>query len=138
MTATPRKTSILESPWYWAYVFVTAAIVILLLNQDRIYSRQAQIENKYQGRQRAVRQLSGEATDTPLSTPRETLIQLGPIFGTLGVLFLVTGLAVVRQLRRNSNRQPNARPAGDSAQLECDSSEARRGAESKTTASSIL
>lgn len=98
---TSKRPSIFESPWYWAYAFVTAAIVILLFNQQRIMTRQAQIENKYQGRQRAVRQLSGEATDTPMSTPDDTLISLAPIFGTLGVLFFVTGFGVWRQLRRN-------------------------------------
>ena len=48
------------------YLFATGALVALLLMGPKFRLRQAQIERKYQGRQRAVRQASGQAPDTPI------------------------------------------------------------------------
>ncbi len=94
-----KRESIVDSPWYWAYLFIAAALAILFVAQGRIRSRQAQIETKYQGRQRAVRTLSGQQPDTPLSTPSNTLVQLWPLFVTLTVLLCVTGYGLSRRWR---------------------------------------
>ncbi len=96
---TNEHESITDSPWYWAYVFIAAALAILFVAQERIRTRQAQVENKSQGRQRAARSLAGQQPSTPLSTPSNTLVQLWPLFVTLSVLLCVTMFGLSRRWR---------------------------------------
>jgi hypothetical protein len=85
----PPKKSVLDSPWYWLYVFSAAALAALFLAGPRYAQRQAQLERNYQARQRAVQHRVGEAPSTPLSEPSRTHIPLWPLFGVLSVLLLI-------------------------------------------------
>jgi hypothetical protein len=79
----------LDSPWYWLYLFSAAALAALFLAGPRYEQRQAQLERSYQARQRAVQHQVGETPSTPLSEPTRTTIPLWPLFGVLSVLLLV-------------------------------------------------
>lgn len=88
-TADSRRKSITESPWYWACLFCTAALVALVLMGPKFEVRQAQIERQYQGRERALQQKAGEAPSTPMSTAGDTYISLKPLSVALAVLLAI-------------------------------------------------
>ena len=87
-TAPPRP-SITDSPWYWVYLFCTAGLIALVLAQTKFATRQAEIERKAQGRQRAAQNMSGQEPQTPLSDKENTKIRLWPLYYVLGVLLAV-------------------------------------------------
>lgn len=91
------RRSLLDSPWYWAYVFLAAALAALFLMGPRYAQRQAQIERNYQARQRAAQYRAGEAPRTPLSDEERTAIPLWPLFLVLSALLAVTWYAVWRR-----------------------------------------
>ena len=99
---TNARPPITDSAWYWLYLFCTAGLVALMLMGPKFTPRQAQIERKYQGRQRAVQQVSGQNPNTPLSSARDTSITLWPLYATLGVLLVLAWL----NLLRNHFRRP--------------------------------
>ena len=71
---------ITDSPWFWAYLFGTAALIALALAGPKFGSRQAQIEREFQGRQRAAQNLNGQQPDVEMSSVGRTLITLRPLF----------------------------------------------------------
>ena len=75
-----RPRSIADSPWFWAYLFGTAALIALALIGPKYQSRQAQIERQYQGRQRAAEIEGGREPTVELSSDERTIISLGPLF----------------------------------------------------------
>ncbi|MCA9225875.1 MAG: hypothetical protein KDA47_09705 [Planctomycetales bacterium] len=87
--ATPPRKSILESPWYWLYLFCTAGLIALMLAGPKYQARQAQLERNYQGRERANQRAAGQSPDTPLSTESDTLIRLEPLYFGLGALLVI-------------------------------------------------
>jgi hypothetical protein len=84
----PGGRSITDSPWYWLYLFCTAALIALFLAQTKFAARQSQIERKAQGRQRAIQNISGKEPRTPLSDVQRTHIRLWPLFVVLGLILL--------------------------------------------------
>jgi hypothetical protein len=113
--ARPSRPSITDSPWYWLYLFATAGLLALLLIGPKFTARQAQLERNYQGRQRALQHRAGEAPHTPLSTPKDTAIRLGPLYTVLLVLLLAgwSGLWLrhVRQKKTSLYAAPEMVPA---------------------------
>ena len=75
-----------DSPWFWAYLFGTAALVALALAGPKFGPRQAQIEREYQGRTRAAQNLNGVEPNLEMSTAERTLITLRPLFIALAVI----------------------------------------------------
>ena len=90
MPQPPRMT---DSPWFWAYLFGTAALVALALAAPKFGPRQAQIEREYQGRTRAAQNLSGAEPNLEMSTAERTLITLRPLFLGLAALTTVAWIA---------------------------------------------
>jgi hypothetical protein len=84
-----RRRSVLDSPWYWVYLFSAAALAALFLAGPRYAARQAQLERNYQSRQRAMQHRVGETPSTPLSSENQTTIPLWPLFSLLSVLLLL-------------------------------------------------
>ena len=111
----PRRKSILESPWYWLYAFCTAALVALLLLGPKFAERQAQIERQAQGRERAAQQRAGKTPSTPMSTAAATIITLRPIMLLLaGILAAAWGMLWWRHFRRPNRGSVSSSAAEES------------------------
>ena len=82
----PAPRPITDSPWFWVYLFGTAALIALALVSPKFGPRQAQIEREYQGRTRAAQNLNGENPDLTMSTAQRTLVTLRPLFIALAVI----------------------------------------------------
>ena len=85
--ASPRP--ITDSPWFWVYLFGTAALIALALASPKFGPRQAQIEREYQGRTRAAQNLNKAEPDVPLSSAQRTLVTLRPLFIALAAITAV-------------------------------------------------
>ncbi|MCA9178366.1 MAG: hypothetical protein KDB14_28090 [Planctomycetales bacterium] len=79
--AQQRGSSLMDSPWYWMHLFCVAALIGLVLVGPRFAARQAGVERKFQGRQRASLNRAGKAPDTPLSSEDNLHVKLGPLYG---------------------------------------------------------
>ncbi|HMC11370.1 MAG TPA: hypothetical protein VKH44_08775 [Pirellulaceae bacterium] len=101
MPSAPRPPS--DSPWFWAYLFATAALVALALIGPKFAAGQAQIEREFQGRQRAAQNIQGQEPTGNLSTAERTLITLRPLFLALAA---ITTIAWIVFWRSHLNRQP--------------------------------
>ena len=83
----PRAArSVSDSPWFWAYLFTTAALIALAMIGPKFAARQLQIEREFQGRQRAAQNISGKLPTVPISTAERTLISLRPLFFGLAAI----------------------------------------------------
>ena len=92
----PPLRPITDSPWFWAYLFGTAALVALALAGPKFNLRQAQIEREFQGRQRAAQDLNGQEPSVAMSAAGRTLITLRPLFVALAVITIVAWLVFWR------------------------------------------
>jgi hypothetical protein len=102
MSPAPRPLT--DSPWFWAYLFATAALIALALIGPKFAARQAQIEREFQGRQRATQQTHGHEPSGQLSTAERTLITLRPLFLTLAAITITAWIIFWRtQVTRHQN-----------------------------------
>jgi hypothetical protein len=85
----PTARPITDSPWFWAYLFSTAALIALALIDPKFGPRQAQVEREYQGRQRAAQSQGGQQPNVEMSSPHQTLISLRPLLLGLACLTIV-------------------------------------------------
>jgi hypothetical protein len=83
------RSPITDSPWFWVYLFSTAALAALVLMTPKFSPRQAEIERQTQGRERAIQQQSGGQPRTSLSERDRTIISLRPLYWIFGGLLLV-------------------------------------------------
>lgn len=97
MHSAPRSFS--DSPWFWAYLFATAALVALALIGPKFAARQAQIEREFQGRQRAAQSIQGQEPTGNLSTAERTLITLQPLFLGLAAITTIAWIIFWRNQR---------------------------------------
>lgn len=106
-----ERARLTDSPYYWTYLFCTVGLILLVFMGPKIRARQAQIEQKYQGRQRAIQHLQGVEPSTPVSSPDRTQIVLGPLFASLGVILCVAWIRLWWTHFRPGFKQPTAREA---------------------------
>jgi hypothetical protein len=85
-----------DSPWFWAYLFTTAALIALALIGPKFAARQAQIEREFQGRQRVAQNVQGQEPSGTLSTAERTLISLRPLFFGLALITTVAWIVFYR------------------------------------------
>jgi hypothetical protein len=111
MSSQPAARPLTDSPWFWAYLFGTAALVALALAGPKYGPRQAQIEREYQGRTRAAQNLNGAEPDLELSTAERTLVTLRPLFILLAGITMGAWLVFWWSRRR---RQRSQQPASHS------------------------
>jgi len=81
----PRQP-ITDSPWFWAYLFGTAALIALALLTPKFGPRQAQLEREFQGRQRAAQNLNGQEPSIAMSSAERTQITLRPLLLVLAAI----------------------------------------------------
>jgi hypothetical protein len=99
-TMQPAPRPVTDSPWFWAYLFATAALVALALMGPKFSARQSQIEREFQGRQRAAQYLNRQEPSGPLSTGERTLITLRPLF--LGLAAITVAAWIVFWKKRTA------------------------------------
>ncbi len=104
-----------DSPWFWAYLFGTAALIALALAGPKFGPRQAQIEREYQGRTRAAQNLNGVEPNLEMSTAERTLITLRPLF--LGLAALTSVAWIVFWWTRRRASRPASPPSSDANSL---------------------
>jgi hypothetical protein len=95
MSAVERP--ITDSPWFWVYLFATAALIALALMGPKYAARQAQIEREFQGRQRAAQSAAGQEPSGEVSTAEKTLITLQPLFLTLAAITVASWIVFWRR-----------------------------------------
>ena len=93
----PAARPITDSPWFWAYLFGTAALIALALVSPKYGPRQAAIEREYQGRQRAAQSLNRQTPSGEMSSAERVLIPLRPLFFALAGVTLVAWLVFWRR-----------------------------------------
>jgi hypothetical protein len=98
-----------DSPWFWVYLFSTAALVALALIGPKFAARQAQIEREYQGRQRAAQQVQGAEPTGELSTAEKTLITLRPLFLGLAAVTVAAWIVTWLSWRRTHSLDSHSR-----------------------------
>ena len=98
---TSPRSSLTDSPWFWAYLFGAAALVALFVAENKFGPRQAQIEREFQARTRATQVLNGQEPSLKLSTPDNTLITLQPLWFLIAVL-TIGGWFLFWRSRRSS------------------------------------
>jgi hypothetical protein len=107
--AAPRP--ITDSPWFWAYLFGTAALVALALASPKFGQRQVQIEREYQGRTRAAQNLNGVEPNVEMSIEGRTIIGLRPLYFSLaavaGVAWIVFWWKRRQAVYASTLQQPN-------------------------------
>ncbi len=96
----PNRPPLTDSPWFWIHAFATFALVALTVMGPRMLERQAQIERKQQGRQRALESAAGQTPRTALSTPQSTKITLAPLFVIVGAVWIVAWVMLWRRSQR--------------------------------------
>src|SRR3954465_7812428 len=88
--------SVTDSPWFWVYLFATAALIALALIGPKFAARQAQIEREFQGRQRVAQSIHGQEPSGGLSTAERTLISLRPLFLGMAAITTITWIVFYR------------------------------------------
>jgi hypothetical protein len=91
-----------DSPWFWAYLFASAALIALALIGAKYEARQSQIEHQFEGRQQIVQ---GHAEQDREATPadRAGRITLQPLFFALALVTIFVWLIHWRTMRANQN-----------------------------------
>jgi hypothetical protein len=106
MNAPAPRPPITDSPWFWVYLFATAALAALALVAPKFEVRQAQVERSIQGRQRAVQSLSSEAPSVPVSQPGDTRLTLQPLFLVMAAAAIIGWIVVWRRHWRAPGKPP--------------------------------
>ena len=107
------KRSITDSPWYWVYLFCTAGAVALLLAGPKFAARQAQIERKYEARQKVAQQVAKQQLNIAEQEAEQltaTRITLWPLYLLLGVVLSVAWFNLWRRHKRQSEPESTVPP----------------------------
>ncbi len=106
MSDVAERPSLTDSPWFWAYLFGTAALIALFMASAKFGPRQSQIEREYQARTRAAQKLNGQEPSLELSTPQRTLVTLQPLWYVLAAVTILGWLLFWRS-QRAANTSPD-------------------------------
>lgn len=103
--AQPPAAPLGDSPWFWAALFAGMALVALLAMSGKYGRRQANIEQKYQARERVAWEGERQMLDVKrqkeegrekYSQPGETVIPLWPLTVPLVAVIAVSVAMLVR------------------------------------------
>lgn len=109
--ATPPRPAMTDSPWFWAYLFGTAALIALFFAGNKFGPRQAQIEREFQARTRATQVLNGQEPTLKLSTPENTLVTLQPLWFVIAVITIAGWFLFWRSHRKAAAAPPTSSPS---------------------------
>ncbi len=110
-----RRAPITDSPWFWAYLFATGALLALLLAGPKYAWRQTQIERQYTARQMAGQTRVGERGPAAASTEARPIVSLRPLYGLLGVAIIAAWIGLWATRLRINGRRPRATAASPKA-----------------------
>ncbi len=99
-----------DSPWFWGYLFATAALVALFLTGPKYRVRQPQLERQFSARQSGGQAIAGADGPVAPSTSDDMIISLYPLYITLALVLGIAwfGLWYHRyRVRRPGNRGEN-------------------------------
>ncbi len=97
---TLRNSKATDSPWFWAYLFGMFALVALSFAGPKFRARQAQLEQQFQGHERAAQIRSGQEPSVELSTPDNTIITLWPLYAGLSAATVIAWVVYWRTSRQ--------------------------------------
>jgi len=120
-TDSQPRPAMTDSPWFWAYLFGTAALIALFFAGGKFGTRQAQIEREYQARTRAAQQLNGQAPSVQLSTPERTLVTLQPLWYLLAVVTVIGWICFWRSHRAATSSPLSSVSSSDASSHHVDS-----------------
>jgi hypothetical protein len=96
-----------DSPWFWAALFSAVALAALFAMHGKYGKRQANIEQKYQARERLKWEEAGSRQKAEgrqeYSQPGETVVPLWPLAVPLAAVVVISVAMLVRG--RNNNRK---------------------------------
>jgi hypothetical protein len=96
-----------DSPWFWAYLFATAALIALAIIGPKYSRRQAQLERQFEGRQGAAVNHSQPLTAEEPAADRGTRVGLEPLYFGLAAVTVVVWLWHWRVRARGSQWHKN-------------------------------
>ncbi len=100
-----------DSPWFWAYLFATAALVALYLASPRYVDRQPQLERQFSARQSGGQAVVGADGPVPPSTSERMILSLRPLYAMFGVLLACAWIGLwYQRFRGRRSAAPPARP----------------------------
>ena len=89
-----------DSPWFWAALFAAMALIALVAMSGKYSRRQANIEQKFQARERVAWNQAGSGQraegSEEYSQPGDTVIPLWPLAVPLGGLIMVSIVMLFR------------------------------------------
>ncbi len=86
--SSPPSGRATDSPWFWLGIFLTGALVALVLTEPKFRWRQPQLERQFQARERSGQAVSAYGGPRELSQTGQMMLTLRPL-----VYFLVALLA---------------------------------------------
>jgi hypothetical protein len=108
---TLRNSAATESPWFWAYLFGMFALVALSFASPKFAARQAQLEQQFQGHERAAQIRHGEEANIELSTPQNTIVTLWPLYVGLSAATVIAWVVFWWTRKRPAIATAPANPA---------------------------
>jgi hypothetical protein len=111
-----ESSTLADSPWFWAYLFGTAALVALFLAGPRYHDRQGQLEREFSARQASGQVVVGPDGPVP-SAEGPTIISLRPLYAILAVMWSIAwGGLWWQRFRRRTARTICHSPVGHADQ----------------------
>jgi hypothetical protein len=104
---TDRQTSLSESPWFWAYAFLAAAVAALLIAAPKYGERQTQLERQFLARQQGGQAVVGREGPVAPSRRDRLIIPLRPLLVGFAGLLLVAWACSGWQRIRHASRLPS-------------------------------
>ena len=85
-----EKRRLTDSPWFWGYIFSTAALIGLALAAPKYRLRQTQLERRFLARQEGGQTIKGsDGATIEQPTGNNLILRLGPLFLIVGSLLVV-------------------------------------------------
>ena len=89
-----QRSTLTDSPWFWAYLFGAAGLVALFLAGPRYIDRQPQIERQFLARQHGGQAVAGANGPVAPSTSDRMIISLRPLYAACTIVFVVAWLGL--------------------------------------------
>lgn len=86
---TSARRPLADSPWFWAYLFGTGALISLFLAQPRYLQRQSQLERQFAARQSGGQVIMGRDGPIPPSNAERLVVPLRPLYIAAALIMAV-------------------------------------------------